>query len=74
MKVGNSLAVTLPRDAVAHLGLTEGDSVEVEVAERHIVIGTRGDLASLFESWRPVGRTMSPDAIVRAIREERDAR
>lgn len=74
MKVGNSLAVTLPRDAVADLGLAEGDQVDVAVVEHRIVIGPRRDPAALFASWSAIGAAVDPSAIVRAIREDRETR
>jgi antitoxin component of MazEF toxin-antitoxin module len=74
LRVGNSLAVTLPPDALAGLGLREGDAVDVEVSEGKIVVGPGGDVAAMVRSWTPIAATVDPDEIARVIREERDSR
>jgi len=74
LRVGKSLAVTLPREALAELGLREGDAVDVEVLDGKIVVGPGGDVAALLRSWNPIAATVDPDEITRVIREDRDNR
>jgi antitoxin component of MazEF toxin-antitoxin module len=68
------LAVTLPPEALAGLGLREGDAVEVRLSEGKIVVGPGDDVAALLGSWDPIAATVDPDEITRVIREERDSR
>jgi putative addiction module antidote len=74
IRIGNSLGVTLPREAIATLGLAEGDSVDVEVSGRQVVIGASGDVASMLASWKPLGRKVDGAQIARLVREDRDSR
>jgi putative addiction module antidote len=74
LRVGNSLAVTLPPEALAELGLGEGDAVDVDVSEGKLVVSAGGNVAALLRSWSPVAATVHFDEITRAIREERDTR
>lgn len=74
MRVGNSLAVTLPPEALAELGLREGDALDVEVSEGKLLVSAGRDVAALLRSWHPIAATVESDAIRRAIREERDQR
>lgn len=41
--VGNSLAVTIPKDSAKKLGLKSGSRVEVEIDERRHVISFRSE-------------------------------
>lgn len=74
VRIGNSLGVTLPRAAIATLGLDEGDAVDIEVSGRQIIIGARGDIASMLASWKPIGRDVAAADLVRLIDEDRDSR
>jgi antitoxin component of MazEF toxin-antitoxin module len=74
VRIGNSLGVTLPRASIAILGLAEGDAVDVEVSGRQIVIGARGDVASMLAAWKPIGRKVPAADLVLLIRDDRDSR
>lgn len=50
-KIGNSVGVVLPKEALAHLGATEGDSVElVQGADGKLLLSGRN--ASVSEQMR----------------------
>jgi len=74
VRIGNSLGITLPREAIASLGLGEGDAVDIEVSGRQVVIGARGDVASMLASWKPLGQKVDAAEIVRLVRSDRDSR
>ncbi|MGH7868390.1 MAG: AbrB/MazE/SpoVT family DNA-binding domain-containing protein [Candidatus Dormibacteraceae bacterium] len=73
VKVGNSLAVTLPVEVLQDTGLGGGDLVNVKVVGAHIEIEPSGySLAALAEKWTPIGENVSNAQVVAAIRKDRD--
>jgi len=70
---GNSLAIRLPKNAVAQCGLHEGDAVKIDVDERGQLVvrpaGERLTLAQLVAGITPENRHEEsfPDTIGREI-------
>ncbi|HVB78226.1 MAG TPA: AbrB/MazE/SpoVT family DNA-binding domain-containing protein [Candidatus Nitrosotalea sp.] len=74
LRIGNSLGVTLPASAISSLGVTEGDPVDVQIEGSRVVITGKAGFAELLATWEPIAVTLSPTALVAAIREDRDLR
>jgi antitoxin component of MazEF toxin-antitoxin module len=74
VRIGNSLGVTLPPSAISSLGVVEGDSVDVEVENDHVLITSRPALPTLLAAWLPIAEDVPAATLDRLIREDRDTR
>ncbi|MBV9119709.1 MAG: hypothetical protein JOZ39_03295 [Chloroflexi bacterium] len=73
IRVGNSLAITLPPKSLQAIGTHEGEIVDVEVEPSGLRIRPATDLAALVADWTPLGTAASTVDIVEVIRRDRDS-
>ena len=73
VRIGNSLGVTLPAEALERCGLVEGQTVVTEVREDAIWIHADLSLKDLFDSWEPVASGVSSQDVTEAIGRDRQS-
>ena len=71
-KWGNSLAVRLPAAVVRHLGLKEGDEVEITAAPGHLAVARKPDVEEILERLKAFEGRLPAD--FRFDRDEANAR
>jgi antitoxin MazE len=62
LKWGDSLAVQLPKALVEHMGLSEGDELNiVDVVERTLVVQKKGARTAAIDRLATLNLTLPPD-------------
>jgi antitoxin component of MazEF toxin-antitoxin module len=74
VRVGNALAVTLPKEFVRGCNLKLGETVDVTSSAGRIEITPRREWADIAADWYPIESGVSLEDLAGAVREERDAR
>jgi len=73
-RFGGSLVVTIPADLARRLNIHEGDRVEVDEADRVIVVRPAQSLAEVVAEWDDLASNLSEAELAQTVREERSAR
>ena len=73
LRIGNSLGVTLPAEFLSAIGLSEGQTVRVEIRDGRIEIEPERSIAELLDMWDPIAEGLDVAQVDRVIREDREA-